>query len=181
MGYRGAGTFEFLYENGEFYFIEMNTRIQVEHPVTELITGVDLVQQQILIAAGEVHAAPARHRLQGSCDRMPHQRRGSVPLRAQPRPHHQLAHPGGPGVRIDSHAFNGYFVPPNYDSMIAKVITYGDTRDQALARMRTALSEMVVEGISTNIPLHRELLQDARFIEGGTSIHYLENKLAQRP
>ena len=89
--------------------------------------------------------------------------------------------PGGPGVRIDSHAFNGYFVPPNYDSMIAKVITYGDTRDQALARMRTALSEMVVEGISTNIPLHRELLQDARFIEGGTSIHYLENKLAQRP
>lgn len=182
MGYRGAGTFEFLYENGEFYFIEMNTRIQVEHPVTELITGVDLVQQQILIAAGEKftlrqrditfkgHAIECRINVED-------------PFRFVPSPGRitNWHTPGGPGVRIDSHAFNGYFVPPNYDSMIAKVITYGDTRDQALARMRTALSEMVVEGISTNIPLHRELLQDARFVEGGTSIHYLENKLAQRP
>ncbi|SAI48115.1 acetyl-CoA carboxylase biotin carboxylase subunit [Bordetella ansorpii] len=182
MGYRGAGTFEFLYENGEFYFIEMNTRIQVEHPVTELITGVDLVQQQILIAAGEKFALRQRdivfkgHAIECRIN-------AEDPFRFVPSPGRitNWHTPGGPGVRIDSHAFNGYFVPPNYDSMIAKVITYGDTREQALARMRTALSEMVVEGISTNIPLHRELMQDARFIEGGTSIHYLENKLAQRP
>ncbi|WP_241130674.1 acetyl-CoA carboxylase biotin carboxylase subunit [Achromobacter xylosoxidans] len=182
MGYRGAGTFEFLYENGEFYFIEMNTRIQVEHPVTELITGVDLVQQQILIAAGEKFTLRQRditfkgHAIECRIN-------AEDPFRFVPSPGRitNWHTPGGPGVRIDSHAFNGYFVPPNYDSMIAKVITYGDTRDQALARMRAALSEMVVEGISTNIPLHRELLQDARFVEGGTSIHYLENKLAQRP
>ncbi|SAI72740.1 acetyl-CoA carboxylase biotin carboxylase subunit [Bordetella ansorpii] len=182
MGYRGAGTFEFLYENGEFYFIEMNTRIQVEHPVTELITGIDLVQQQILIAAGEKFALRQRdivfkgHAIECRIN-------AEDPFRFVPSPGRitNWHTPGGPGVRIDSHAFNGYFVPPNYDSMIAKVITYGDTREQALARMRTALSEMVVEGISTNIPLHRELMQDARFIEGGTSIHYLENKLAQRP
>lgn len=182
MGYRGAGTFEFLYENGEFYFIEMNTRIQVEHPVTELITGVDLVQQQILIAAGEKFTLRQRditfkgHAIE--CRINAEDPFRFVPSRGRITNWHT---PGGPGVRIDSHAFNGYFVPPNYDSMIAKVITYGDTRDQALARMRTALSEMVVEGISTNIPLHRELLQDARFVEGGTSIHYLEHKLAQRP
>jgi len=182
MGYRGAGTFEFLYENGEFYFIEMNTRIQVEHPVTELITGVDLVQQQILIAAGEKFTLRQRdiafkgHAIECRIN-------AEDPFRFVPSPGRitNWHTPGGPGVRIDSHAFNGYFVPPNYDSMIAKVITYGDTRDQALAPMRTALSEMVVEGISTNIPLHREMLQDARFIEGGTSIHYLEHKLAQRP
>jgi len=182
IGYRGAGTFEFLFENGEFYFIEMNTRIQVEHPVTELITGIDLVQQQILIAAGEKFTLRQRdvvfkgHALECRIN-------AEDPFRFVPSPGRitNWHTPGGPGVRIDSHAFNGYFVPPNYDSMIAKVITYGDTREQALARMRIALSEMVVEGISTNIPLHRELLQDARFIEGGTSIHYLENKLAQRP
>ncbi|OZI27457.1 acetyl-CoA carboxylase biotin carboxylase subunit [Bordetella genomosp. 7] len=182
MGYRGAGTFEFLYENGEFYFIEMNTRIQVEHPVTELVTGVDLVQQQIRIASGEKFLLRQRdisfkgHAIECRIN-------AEDPFRFVPSPGRitNWHTPGGPGVRIDSHAFNGYFVPPNYDSMIAKVITYGDTRDQALARMRIALSEMVVEGISTNIPLHRELLQDARFIEGGTSIHYLEHKLAQRP
>ncbi|AUA55122.1 MULTISPECIES: acetyl-CoA carboxylase biotin carboxylase subunit [Achromobacter] len=182
MGYRGAGTFEFLFENGEFYFIEMNTRIQVEHPVTELITGIDLVQQQILIAAGEKFTLRQRditfkgHAIECRIN-------AEDPFRFVPSPGRitNWHTPGGPGVRIDSHAYNSYFVPPNYDSMIAKVITYGDTRDQALARMRIALSEMVVEGISTNIPLHRELLQDARFIEGGTSIHYLENKLAQRP
>ncbi|ANY14862.1 acetyl-CoA carboxylase biotin carboxylase subunit [Bordetella pseudohinzii] len=182
MGYRGAGTFEFLFENGEFYFIEMNTRIQVEHPVTELITGVDLVQQQILIAAGEKFALRQRdvafkgHAIECRIN-------AEDPFRFVPSPGRitNWHTPGGPGVRIDSHAYNGYFVPPNYDSMIAKVITYGDTREQALARMRIALSEMVVEGIQTNIPLHRELLQDARFIEGGTSIHYLEHKLAQRP
>jgi len=182
MGYRGAGTFEFLYENGEFYFIEMNTRIQVEHPVTELITGVDLVQQQIRIAAGEKFLLRQRdvvfkgHAIECRIN-------AEDPFRFVPSPGRitNWHVPGGPGVRIDSHAFNGYFVPPNYDSMIAKVITYGDTRDQARARMSIALSEMVVEGISTNIPLHRELLQDARFIEGGTSIHYLEHKLSQRP
>jgi acetyl-CoA carboxylase biotin carboxylase subunit len=182
IAYRGAGTFEFLYENGEFYFIEMNTRIQVEHPVTELITGIDLVQQQIRIAAGEKFTLRQRdvvlkgHAIECRIN-------AEDPFRFVPSPGRitNWHTPGGPGVRIDSHAFNGYFVPPNYDSMIAKVITYGDTREQSLARMRIALSEMVVEGISTNIPLHRELLQDARFIEGGTSIHYLEQKLAQRP
>ncbi|MVW73370.1 MULTISPECIES: acetyl-CoA carboxylase biotin carboxylase subunit [unclassified Bordetella] len=182
MGYRGAGTFEFLYENGEFYFIEMNTRIQVEHPVTELITGVDLVQQQILIAAGEKFLLRQRD-IQFKGHAIECRINAEDPFRFVPSPGRitNWHTPGGPGVRIDSHVFNGYFVPPNYDSMIAKVITYGDTREQALARMRIALSEMVVEGISTNIPLHRELLQDARFIEGGTSIHYLEHKLAQRP
>ncbi|CFL99957.1 acetyl-CoA carboxylase biotin carboxylase subunit [Bordetella pertussis] len=182
MGYRGAGTFEFLYENGEFYFIEMNTRIQVEHPVTELITGVDVVQQQILIAAGEKFTLRQRD-IQFKGHALECRINAEDPFRFVPSPGRitNWHVPGGPGVRIDSHAFNGYFVPPNYDSMIAKVITYGDTREQALARMRIALSEMVVEGISTNIPLHRELLQDARFIEGGTSIHYLEHKLAQRP
>jgi len=182
MGYRGAGTFEFLYENGEFYFIEMNTRIQVEHPVTEMITGIDLVQQQIRIAAGEKFTLRQRdivfkgHAVE--CRINAEDAFRFVPSPGRITNWHV---PGGPGIRIDSHVFNGYFVPPHYDSMIAKVISYGDTRDQALARMRIALSEMVVEGISTNVPLHRELMQDARFIEGGTSIHYLENKLAQRP
>ncbi|HEX7747467.1 MAG TPA: acetyl-CoA carboxylase biotin carboxylase subunit [Bordetella sp.] len=182
MGYRGAGTFEFLYEDGEFYFIEMNTRVQVEHPVTELITGVDIVQQQILIAAGEKFTLRQRdivlkgHAIECRVN-------AEDPFRFTPSPgritNWHVA--GGPGVRIDSHVFNGYFVPPNYDSMIAKIITYGETREQAMARMRIALSEMVVEGILTNIPLHRELMQDARFMEGGTSIHYLEHKLEQRP
>jgi acetyl-CoA carboxylase, biotin carboxylase subunit len=179
--YRGAGTFEFLFENGEFYFIEMNTRIQVEHPVTELITGIDLVQQQIRVAAGEKfllrqkditfrgHAVECRINAEDPFTFMPSPGRIT-----------NWHTPGGPGVRIDSHAFNGYFVPPNYDSMIAKVITYGDTRAQAVARMSIALSEMVVEGIKTNIPLHRELMADAKFVEGGTSIHYLEHKLASR-
>ncbi len=179
--YRGVGTFEFLFENGEFYFIEMNTRIQVEHPVTELITGIDLVQQQIRVAAGEKfllrqkditfrgHAVECRINAEDPFTFMP-----------SPGLITNWHTPGGPGVRIDSHAFNGYFVPPNYDSMIAKVITYGDTRAQAVARMSIALSEMVVEGIKTNILLHRELMADAKFVEGGTSIHYLEHKLASR-
>ncbi|UOD50179.1 acetyl-CoA carboxylase biotin carboxylase subunit [Orrella daihaiensis] len=182
MGYRGAGTFEFLYENEEFYFIEMNTRIQVEHPVTELITGVDLVQQQIRIAAGEPFTLKQRD-IQFKGHAIECRINAEDPFKFVPSPGRitNWHTPGGPGVRIDSHAFNGYFVPPHYDSMIAKVITYGDTRDQALARMRIALSEMVVEGISTNIALHRELLVDSRFIMGGTSIHYLEHKLAERP
>lgn len=182
MGYRGAGTFEFLYENEEFYFIEMNTRIQVEHPVTELITGVDLVQQQIRIAAGEPFSLKQRD-IEFKGHAIECRINAEDPFKFVPSPGRitNWHTPGGPGVRIDSHAFNGYFVPPNYDSMIAKVITYGDTREQALARMRIALSEMVVEGISTNIALHRELLVDSRFITGGTSIHYLEHKLAERP
>lgn len=182
MGYRGAGTFEFLYENGEFYFIEMNTRIQVEHPVTEMITGVDLVQQQIRIAAGEKFTLRQRDvEFRGHAIECRINAEDAFRFVPSPGRITNWHVPGGPGIRIDSHVFNGYFVPPHYDSMIAKVISYGDTRDQALARMRIALSEMVVEGISTNVPLHRELMQDARFIEGGTSIHYLENKLLQRP
>jgi len=182
IGYRGAGTFEFLYENEEFYFIEMNTRIQVEHPVTELITGIDLVQQQIRIAAGEPFLLKQKN-IEFRGHALECRINAEDPFKFVPSPGRitNWHTPGGPGVRIDSHVFNGYFVPPNYDSMIAKVITYGDTRDQALARMRIALSEMVVEGINTNIALHRELLVDARFIEGGTSIHYLEQKLAERP
>ena len=180
--YRGAGTFEFLYENGEFYFIEMNTRIQVEHPVTELITGIDLVQQQIRVAAGEKFSLRQKdivfkgHAIECRIN-------AEDPFTFVPSPGRitNWHTPGGPGVRIDSHAFNGYFVPPNYDSMIGKVITFGDTREQAVARMSIALSEMVVEGIKTNIPLHRELMVDGRFVEGGTSIHYLEHKLAERP
>ncbi len=182
IGYRGAGTFEFLFENDEFYFIEMNTRIQVEHPVTELITGIDLVQQQIRIAAGEPFTLKQRDiKFEGHAVEC--RINAEDPFTFVPSPGRitNWHVPGGPGVRIDSHVFNGYFVPPHYDSMIAKVITYGDTREQAVARMRIALSEMVVEGINTNIALHRELMVDARFVEGGTSIHYLEHKLADRP
>jgi acetyl-CoA carboxylase biotin carboxylase subunit len=181
IGYRGAGTFEFLYENGEFYFIEMNTRVQVEHPVTEYITGIDIVKTQIMVAAGmklpftqrdiEVrgHAIECRVNAED-------------PFKFLPSPGRiTMWHaPGGPGVRVDSHAYTNYFVPPNYDSMIGKIIVHGDTRDIALARMRTALDETLVEGISTNIALHRELMVDAKFMAGGTNIHYLEEWLAAR-
>jgi acetyl-CoA carboxylase biotin carboxylase subunit len=182
IGYRGAGTFEFLFENNEFYFIEMNTRIQVEHPVTELITGIDLVQQQIRIAAGEPFTLKQREiAFRGHAIECRINAEDAFKFVPSPGRITNWHMPGGPGVRIDSHAFNGYFVPPYYDSMIAKVITYGDTREQALARMRTALSEIVIEGINTNVALHRELMVDTRFMEGGTSIHYLEHKLAERP
>ena len=181
IGYKGAGTFEFLFDNGEFYFIEMNTRIQVEHPVTELITGIDLVQEQIRVAAGE----KLRFRqkdivLKGWAVEC--RINAEDPFKFTPSPGRITAWhaPGGPGIRVDSHAYSGYFVPPNYDSMVGKVIAYGVDRDQAIARMRVALSEMVVEGISTNIALHRELMADARFIEGGTGIHFLENRIANR-
>ena len=181
IGYRGAGTFEFLYEDGEFYFIEMNTRIQVEHPVTESITGVDLVQEQIRIAAGEKLRFKQRDiQLRGHSIEC--RINAEDPFKFTPSPGRITSWhaPGGPGVRVDSHAYAGYFVPPHYDSMIGKLITHGDTREQALARMRIALSEMVVEGISTNIPLHRELMADEKFMQGGTSIHYLEKRLAAR-
>lgn len=181
IGYSGAGTFEFLYENGEFYFIEMNTRVQVEHTVTEMITDVDIVREQILIAAGE--------KLQYTQDEI--QLRGHAiecrinaehPYKFLPSPGKiTMWHsPGGPGIRIDSHIYSDYFVPPNYDSMIGKFIAHGATREQAIARMRIALLETLIEGISTNIPLHRDIMDDNKFIDGGTSIHYLEEWLALR-
>jgi len=182
MGYRGAGTFEFLYENGEFYFIEMNTRVQVEHPVTEMITGVDIVQEQIRIAAGEKLSFRQRDiELKGHAIEC--RINAEDPFKFTPSPGKIISWhaPGGPGIRVDSHAYAGYYVPPHYDSMVGKVIAYGPTREQAIRRMQIALSEMVVEGILTNIPLHRELMVDARFIEGGTNIHYLEQKLAEKP
>jgi len=181
IGYRGAGTFEFLYENNEFYFMEMNTRLQVEHPVTEFITGVDLVQQQIRVAAGEKLALRQRDiELKGHAIEC--RINAEDPFKFTPSPGRITSYhpPGGPGIRVDSHAYTGYNVPPHYDSMIGKLIAYGDTRDQAIRRMRIALSEMVVEGIKTNIPLHQELMQDHRFVKGGTSIHYLEQKLAAK-
>jgi acetyl-CoA carboxylase biotin carboxylase subunit len=180
IGYRGAGTFEFLYEEGEFFFIEMNTRIQVEHPVTELITGLDLVQEQIHVAAGDkLRFRQKDIQLRGHAIEC--RINAEDPYRFTPSPGKITSYhpPGGPGIRVDSHVYQGYTVPPNYDSMIGKVIAYGTSREQAMARMRIALSEMVVEGIQTNIPLHRELLNDTNFMRGGVSIHYLEQKLGQ--
>ena len=178
IGYRGAGTFEFLYENGEFYFIEMNTRIQVEHPVTEMITGVDLVKEQLRIAAGlplsykqedikvKGHAIECRINAEDPKTFLP-----------SPGKVVHLHSPGGLGVRWDSHVYGGYTVPPHYDSMIAKLITYGDTRDVAIRRMQNALSETIIDGIKTNIPLHEIILEDENFQKGGANIHYLEKKL----
>lgn len=180
IGYRGAGTFEFLYEDGEFYFIEMNTRVQVEHPVTEMITGVDIVQETIRIAAGEPLSVKQKEvKLRGHAIEC--RINAEDPYTFMPSPGRiTLYHaPGGPGIRVDSHVYQNYYVPPYYDSMIGKVIAYGATRSQAIARMRIALTEMIVEGIKTNIPLHQELLNDATFIAGGVSIHYLENKLKE--
>ena len=181
IGYRGAGTFEFLFENDEFFFIEMNTRVQVEHPVSEMITGIDIIQQQIRIAAGEKLSFRQKdivfkgHAIECRIN-------AEHPYKFTPSPGRITAWhpPGGPGIRVDSHVYANYFVPPHYDSMIGKIIAYGDTREQAMARMRTALSEMAVEGIETNIPLHQDLMLDAAFVRGGTSIHYLEHKLAKR-
>ena len=178
MKYEGAGTFEFLYENGEFYFIEMNTRVQVEHPVTEMITGVDIIREQISIAGGNPlrfkqediqvrgHAIECRLNAEDSRTFMPSP--GTID--------HYHA-PGGPGVRLDTHIYSGYTVPPYYDSMIGKLITYGNTRDSAIARMNGALSELIIDGINTNIELQQDILADAKFVGGGTDIHYLEKKL----
>jgi acetyl-CoA carboxylase biotin carboxylase subunit len=180
IGYRGAGTFEFLYENGRFYFIEMNTRIQVEHPVTEWITGVDLVREQLLIAAGEKlslrqediiftgHAIECRVNAEDPDTFMP-----------SPGTVKRFEAPGGPGVRVDTHLYDGYKIPPNYDSMIGKLIVHGRDRASAIARMRIALSEMVVEGIKTNIPLQQRILADGGFQNGGQNIHYLERRIAE--
>ena len=180
IGYRGAGTFEFLYEEGEFYFIEMNTRIQVEHPVTEMVTGIDLVQEQIRVAAGQKLRFRQKD-IQFRGHALECRINAEDPYRFTPSPGRITAWhpPGGPGIRVDSHAYSGYSVPPFYDSMVGKLIAYGANREQALARMRIALSEMVVEGILTNIPLHRDMLNDTRFLRGAVSIHYLEQKLAQ--
>lgn len=178
IGYRGAGTFEFLYENGQFYFIEMNTRVQVEHPVTEMITGIDIVKTQISIAFGD--KLPFRQKdIQFRGHAVECRINAEHPFKFTPSPGRitTLHIPGGPGIRVDSHVYQNYFVPSHYDSLIGKVIAHGDTRAQALVKMGVALSEMVVEGIQTNIPLHRELVSDAKFIEGGVNIHYLEKKL----
>ncbi len=180
IGYRGAGTFEFLYEDGKFYFIEMNTRLQVEHPVTELVTGIDLVRAQLEIASGEPlslrqkdvefrgHAVECRINAEDPESFMPSPGKVSV-----------FHPPGGPGIRLDSHLYSGYTVPPQYDSLIGKLIAHGQDRDTAMARMRTALSEIVIDGIKTNIPLHERLCRDSAFLAGGTNIHYLEAKLAR--
>lgn len=179
INYRGAGTFEFLYENGGFYFIEMNTRIQVEHPVTEMITGIDLVKQQLLIASGRPlsitqeditirgHAIECRINAEDPYTFMPCP--GIIAY------YHV---PGGPGIRVDSHIYTSYLVPPNYDSMIGKLIAYGETRAEAIARLHNALDEIVIDGIKTTIPLHHDLVRDPNFLQGGTNIHYLEKKLA---
>jgi acetyl-CoA carboxylase biotin carboxylase subunit len=178
IGYRGAGTFEFLYEKGEFYFIEMNTRVQVEHPVTEMITGVDIVREQILIASGEPlslkqenvsitgHAVECRINAED-------------PVKFIPSPGNitQLHLPGGPGIRVDTHIYHGYRVPPYYDSMIGKLIAHGSNRASAIARMRIALEEMAIGDIKTNIPLQLDIMNDAAFQAGGANIHYLEKKL----
>jgi acetyl-CoA carboxylase, biotin carboxylase subunit len=178
VGYRGAGTLEFLYEDGRFHFIEMNTRIQVEHPVTEMVTGIDLVKLQLKIAGGE--PLPFRQEdveVRGhaiECRINAEDPKGFVP---SPGPVRLWHAPGGPGIRVDSHLYTGYTVPPYYDSLVAKIIAHGEDRDTAIARMRNALSEMVVEGIKTNAPLHQEIFGHAAFRQGGLDIHYLERRL----
>jgi acetyl-CoA carboxylase biotin carboxylase subunit len=178
VGYRGAGTVEFLFDGAEFYFLEMNTRLQVEHPVTEMITGVDIVKEQLRIAAGEGLSYQQRD-IQITGHAVECRINAEDPRSFMPSPGTiQLFHsPGGPGIRWDSHIYNGYRVPPNYDSMIGKLIAYGADRATALARMRGALSEIVVDGIKTNIPLQQDICADAAFLQGGTDIHYLEKKL----
>jgi len=180
IGYRGAGTFEFLYQDGEFYFIEMNTRVQVEHPVTEMITGVDIVKQQLLIASGEQlpykqsdiklsgHAMECRINAEDPDTFMP-----------SPGKINRYHAPGGPGIRVDSHVYGGYTVPPYYDSMISKVISYGADRNEALVRMESALTEIVVDGIKTNTPLHQKIMADPGFRSGNFTIHYLEDHLVK--
>ncbi|MDJ0908524.1 MAG: acetyl-CoA carboxylase biotin carboxylase subunit [Woeseiaceae bacterium] len=178
LGYRSAGTFEFLYENGEFFFIEMNTRVQVEHPVTEMITGIDIVREQLNIAAGEkLSISQDDVKIQGHAIEC--RINAEDPKTFMPSPGMiSLAHmPGGPGIRVDSHIYSGYNVPPFYDSMIGKLIAHAHDRGAAIGRMRNALSEVVIEGIRTNVPLHQEIFQHAAFQAGGTDIHYLEKRL----
>ncbi|MDR3446477.1 MULTISPECIES: acetyl-CoA carboxylase biotin carboxylase subunit [Dyella] len=181
IGYRGAGTFEFLFEDGRFYFIEMNTRIQVEHPVTELITGIDLVREQLLIAGGEKlsirqedikingHAIECRINAEDPDNFLP-----------SPGTVKRFEAPGGPGVRVDTHLYDGYRIPPNYDSMIGKLIVHGPDRETAIARMRLALAETVIEGVKCNIPLQQRIMADVGFQQGGQNIHYLEKRMAEQ-
>ena len=178
INYRGAGTFEFLYENGEFYFIEMNTRIQVEHPVTEMVTGVDLIKEQLRIAAGQpLSIEQSQVKVRGhaiECRINAEDPESFIPSPGKIKMFHA---PGGLGVRWESHIYSGYTVPPFYDSMIGKLITFGESRDEAIARMRHSLNELVVEGIKTNVALQKRILSDENFFNGGTNIHYLEKKL----
>jgi acetyl-CoA carboxylase biotin carboxylase subunit len=178
INYRGAGTFEFLYEDERFYFIEMNTRVQVEHPVSEMVTGVDIVREQLLIASGQPLSLKQEDiKLNGhsiECRINAEDPKTFMPCPGKITHFHP---PGGIGVRVDSHLYSGYSVPPHYDSLIAKLITYGETREVALRRMEIALDEMFIEGIRCNIPLHQDIIRDANFAEGGVNIHYLEKKL----
>jgi len=178
IGYRGAGTFEFLYENGKFYFIEMNTRVQVEHPVTEMITGVDIIKEQIYAAEGRIlRWKQSDIRINGHAFECRLNAEDPVSFMPSPGTIRQYHPPGGLGVRVETHIYNGYTVPPNYDSMIAKLVVSANTRESAIARMRGALSEVFIDGIKTNIPLHIDIFNDEQFIQGGTDIHYLERKL----
>jgi len=178
LGYRGAGTFEFLYENGHFYFIEMNTRVQVEHPVTEMITGVDIVKEQLYIASGKPLSYTQEDiRLRGHAIECRINAEDPVTFMPSPGRIEHFHAPGGPGVRMDTHIYDGYTIPPYYDSMIGKLITHAETRELAISRMRTALAELVITGINSNIPLHQKIVDDGNFIAGGTDIHYLEHKL----
>ena len=182
IGYRGAGTFEFLYEDGRFYFIEMNTRLQVEHPVTELVTGIDIVKAQLRVAAGEdLPFTQEDVRIRGHAIECRINAEHPTTFRPSPGTISVFHPPGGPGIRLDSHIYTGYEVPPYYDSMIGKLIAHGETREFAIARVSTALEEIVIEGIDTNIPLHRQLCRDAAFVAGGTGIGYLERKLGIGP
>ena len=178
IGYRGAGTFEFLYENGEFYFIEMNTRIQVEHPVSEMVTGVDLIKEQLRVAAGQpLSLDQSQIKIQGHAIECRINAEDPETFMPSPGLINMFHAPGGLGIRWESHIYSGYSVPPFYDSMIGKLITYGETRDEAIARMRYALDELVVDGIKTNVPLQKSIMADENFSAGGTNIHYLEKKL----
>lgn len=178
IGYRNAGTFEFLYQDGEFYFIEMNTRLQVEHPVTEMITGVDIVKEQLRIAAGEKLSYRQEDiRIRGHAMECRINAEDSKTFTPSPGLVTLWHPPGGPGIRVDSHLYSGYRVPPYYDSMVGKLIAHGDDRRTAIARMSNALAEIVVDGINTNVPLHQEIFQHAAFKSGGTDIHYLEKRL----
>ncbi|MCP3675300.1 MAG: acetyl-CoA carboxylase biotin carboxylase subunit [Gammaproteobacteria bacterium] len=179
IGYRGAGTFEFLYEKGEFYFIEMNTRVQVEHPVSELISGVDIIKEQLRIAEGQPLSFKQKDiNFSGHAIECRINAEDPVSFIPSPGEINRYHTPGGPGVRLDSHIYTGYKVPPYYDSMIGKLITFGENRDVAIARMQMALEEVMIDGIKTNIPLQRDIISDPNFHRGGTNIHYLEEKLA---
>ncbi len=179
IGYRGAGTFEFLFQDNEFYFIEMNTRIQVEHPVSEFITGVDLVKEQLKVAAGQpLSLTQEQVEFKGHAIECRINAEDPVTFMPSPGKINWVHVPGGPGIRFDSHIYNSYTVPPHYDSLLGKLIAYGATREEAIVRMKNALDEIIIDGIKTNIPLHQELIRDANFIRGGTTIHYLEEKMS---